>query len=304
MDEVVIRTSGLRKHYGEIKAVDGLDLEVRKGEVFSLLGPNGAGKTTTIEMLEGLRRPDSGSIEIVGLDPWRDSRRMRRRVGIIPQDFNFIPRITPVEAIRYFATLFRVPDRSDELLDLVDLKRMEKTYFMNLSGGQKQKLGLCLALVNDPELLFLDEPTTGLDPHARRNMWDVIRKLKSEGRTILLTTHYLEEAEVLSDRVGIVDHGRMVAYGTPQEIIGTHGSGKALYVSGNEEAARKIRTATGLRCTVDGDNISVGISNNSDIAVVLDIVRESGIELTTLQLREETLEDVFLKMVGTMEDSA
>ncbi len=302
MSETVVSVSGLRKYYGNIRAVDGIDLEVRKGEVFSLLGPNGAGKTTTIEMLEGLRKPDEGSIEILGLNPWKDAGSIRRRVGIIPQDFNFIQRITPAEAIRYFATLFKAPDRSEELLELVDMRNMESTYFMHLSGGQKQKLGLCLALVNDPELLFLDEPTTGLDPQARRNMWEVIRKLKSEGKTILLTTHYLEEAEVLSDRVGIVDKGKMIAGGTPQDIISKHGSGKALYVSGNDEIARKVRLETGLRCTVEGRNISVEISNNTEIARVLDIVRSSGVELETLQLREETLEDVFLKMVGKVED--
>lgn len=302
MSEVVVRASGLRKFYGEIKAVDGLDLEVRKGEVYSLLGPNGAGKTTTIEMLEGLRKQDGGEIEILGLDPWKDAHSMRKRVGIIPQDFNFIQRITPPEAIRYFATLFNSPDKSRELLEMVGLKKMEKTYFNNLSGGQKQKLGLCLALVNDPELLFLDEPTTGLDPQARRNMWDVIRNLKSEGRTILLTTHYLEEAEVLADRVGIVDHGKLIANGTPQEIIEVHGSGKALLVSGNEILAQKIRSATGLRCAVDNGNMSVEIKTNADIPGILEIVRNSGIELSTLQLREETLEDVFLKMVGRVEE--
>lgn len=302
MSEVVVRASGLRKFYGEIKAVDGLDLEVRKGEVYSLLGPNGAGKTTTIEMLEGLRKQDGGEIEILGLDPWKDAHSMRKRVGIIPQDFNFIQRITPPEAIRYFATLFNSPDKSRELLEMVGLKKMEKTYFNNLSGGQKQKLGLCLALVNDPELLFLDEPTTGLDPQARRNMWDVIRNLKSEGRTILLTTHYLEEAEVLADRVGIVDHGKLIANGTPQEIIEVHGSGKALLVSGNETLAQKIRSATGLRCAVDNGNMSVEIKTNADIPGILEIVRNSGIELSTLQLREETLEDVFLKMVGRVEE--
>lgn len=302
MSDIVVRASGLKKFYGDIKAVDGLDLEVRRGEVYSLLGPNGAGKTTTIEMLEGLRKPDGGTIDILGMDPWKDAHSMRKRVGTIPQDFNFIQRITPPEAIRYFATLFSAKDRSDELLELVGLKKMNKTYFNNLSGGQKQKLGLCLALVNDPELLFLDEPTTGLDPQARRNMWDVIRNLKSEGRTILLTTHYLEEAEMLADRVGIVDHGKLIANGTPQEIIDMHGSGKSLFVSGNQMVAQKIRSATGLRCTVDDGNMSVEIRTNSDIPGILEIVRSSGVELSTLQLREETLEDVFLKMVGRVEE--
>lgn len=302
MNEIVVKASGIRKFYGEIRAVDGLDLEVRKGEVFSLLGPNGAGKTTTIEMLEGLRKPDDGRIEILGLDPWKDASSLRRRVGIIPQDFNFIQRITPPETIRYFATLFGAPDRSRELLELVDLRNMDRTYFSNLSGGQKQKLGLCIALVNDPELLFLDEPTTGLDPHARRNMWDVIRKLKSEGRTILLTTHYLEEAEMLADRVGIVDRGRMIASGTPQEIIESQGSGKTLLISGSEQVAREIGAKTGLRCAVHGDYITVDIRDNTEISQILDIAKEAGTLLSRLQLREETLEDVFLKIVGKMED--
>lgn len=302
MADSVIEASGLMKAYGPIQAVNGLDLQVRKGEVFSLLGPNGAGKTTTIEMLEGLRKPDSGEIRILGMNPWKDESRIRRRVGIIPQGFNFVQRITPQEAIRYFATLFGVPERSEELLKLVDLYDMRKTYFTNLSGGQKQKLGLCLALVNDPELLFLDEPTTGLDPQARRNMWDVIRKLKAEGKSILLTTHYLEEAEVLADRVGIVNGGKMIASGTPQEIIDQHGSGRSLFVTGSGEVAEKVRKMTGSRCSFDGRHISVEIRENTDVPMILDLVRESGVEISTLQLREETLEDVFLKMVGSVEE--
>jgi ABC-2 type transport system ATP-binding protein len=227
---------------------------------------------------------------------------LRRRVGIIPQDFNFIGKITPAEAIRHYCRLFGMRDRSDELLTLVDLRDMGNTYFERLSGGQKQKLGLCLALVNDPELLFLDEPTTGLDPQARRNMWDVIRKLKSEGRTIMLTTHYLEEAEILADRVGIVNHGRMLIEGTPEEIIRSNGGAKILRINGDAALLEEIRAGTGLECTLSGGVVEIRISENRQILDALQIAGMSGRPLEKIELRQEGLEDVFVKMVGRMDE--
>jgi ABC-2 type transport system ATP-binding protein len=296
-----IEAHELRKYYGNIRAVDGLSLSVRQGEVFSLLGPNGAGKTTTIEMLEGLRKPDSGNISVLGLNPWKETSKMHSRVGIIPQGFNFIGRITPREGIRYFCTLFGVKDRSEELLELVDLKKVENTYFEHLSGGQKQKFGLCLALVHDPELIFLDEPTTGLDPQARRNMWDVIRKLKAEGKTVLLTTHYLEEAQVLSDRVGIVQNGRMLAEGTPSEIISRYGRGKRLLFSGDKRIEEEIR-GQGLKIEKEDGLLSVPVSEGQELPRLLTVIAQAGIKLDRLQLKEDTLEDVFIKMVGKIEE--
>src|SRR5213594_3874306 len=220
-----IEVSSLEKSYGQLKAVDGISFSVRKGEVFSLLGPNGAGKTTTIEILEGLRQRDGGQISVLGADPWKKGYQLHKKLGIIPQGFTFFPKATPREAVTYYSTLFGVKTDPDAILRKVILEDASSVYFENLSGGQKQKLGLALALVNNPGLLFLDEPTTGLDPQARRNMWDVIRELKRGGKTILLTTHYLEEAQVLADRVAIMHHGRVIASGTPDDIISQHGSG-------------------------------------------------------------------------------
>jgi ABC-2 type transport system ATP-binding protein len=221
-----IEVASLRKAYGQLQAVDSISFSVGEGEVFSLLGPNGAGKTTTIEILEGLRQKDGGEAKVLGKDPWKDGYEIHRKIGVIPQGFKFVDYATPREAINYYAALFGVKVDPDEILRRVILEDSANVYFSKLSGGQKQKVGLALSLVNDPELVFLDEPTTGLDPQARRAVWEVIRKLKGEGRSVLLTTHYLDEAQELADRVAIMNHGKIIASGTPLEIIARHGSGK------------------------------------------------------------------------------
>src|SRR5881396_3426815 len=241
-----IEVSSLEKSYGQLKAVDGISFSVRKGEVFSLLGPNGAGKTTTIEILEGLRQRDGGQVSVLAADPWKKGYQLHRKLGIIPQGFTFFPKATPREAVTYYSTLFGVKTDPDAILRKVILEDASRVYFENLSGGQKQKMGLALALVNRPDLLFLDEPTTGLDPQARRNMWEVIRELKHEGKTILLTTHYLEEAEQLADRVAIMHHGKVIASGTPNDIISQHGSGERLEIRGDSGLADYLRKTTGL----------------------------------------------------------
>ena len=220
-----IEVASLKKAYGPLSAVDSISFSVRMGEVFSLLGPNGAGKTTTIEILEGLRQRDDGEVKVLGLDPWKSGYALHHKIGVIPQGFKFVDYATPKEAIRYYSALFGVKADADAILKRVILEDSADVYFSRLSGGQKQKVGLALALVNDPELVFLDEPTTGLDPQARRAVWEVIRTLKSEGRSVLLTTHYLEEAQELADAVAIMNHGKVIASGTPAEIIERHGSG-------------------------------------------------------------------------------
>ena len=221
-----IEVSSLKKAYGSLQAVDGISFSVDEGEVFSLLGPNGAGKTTTIEILEGLREQDAGEVKVLGLDPWKQGYDLHRKIGVIPQGFKFVDYATPKEAVNYYADLFGVKVDADAILKRVILDDSANVYFSRLSGGQKQKVGLALSLVNDPELVFLDEPTTGLDPQARRAVWEVIRTLKGEGRSVLLTTHYLDEAEELADIVAIMNHGKIIASGTPPEIIARHGSGK------------------------------------------------------------------------------
>ena len=213
--EQAIVVEQLAKEYGPLRAVDGIDFAVTEGSVFAFLGPNGAGKTTTVEILEGLRRRTSGTVSVLGFDPWGEGGKLHRLIGVIPQEFRFFEKITVREAIQYYATLFANSVSVEELVAKVELTEKVDARFDTLSGGQKQKLGLALALVNDPRICFLDEPTTGLDPHARRAIWDVIRSLRAEGRTVFLTTHYLEEAELLADQVAIINHGQIVAEGTP-----------------------------------------------------------------------------------------
>ena len=298
-----ISTRDVHKSYGSLKAVDGISFEVHVGEVYSFLGPNGAGKTTTVEMLEGIRKPDSGSITVFGEEPWVSASKLRGRVGIMPQDFRFIERITPREAIKYYCTLFGVPDKSAELLDLVDLSEVQNVYFQNLSGGQKQKVGICLALVNDPELVFLDEPTTGLDPKARRKIWDLIRKLKEEERTVILTTHYLEEAQMLADRVAIMDHGKIIIEGSPSEIIKKMGKGRKLLLQYSDALYKHLREVLKIECSRSGESINVSVNSNQDVLNVLEFANRNNIELTSLSLKEDTLEDIFVDLITEQEET-
>lgn len=294
-----IEVSGLQKSYGTLRAVDEISFSVNRGEVFSLLGPNGAGKTTTIEVLEGIRQRDGGNVKVLGVDPWTNGYALHKKLGIIPQGFTFFPKATPKEAIQYYADLFGVSVDPSEILHKVVLDDAIKTYFEDLSGGQKQKVGLALSLVNNPEMLFLDEPTTGLDPQARRAVWEVIRELKKEGRSIMLTTHYLEEAEVLADRVAIMNKGKIAAMGTPAQIIAQHGSGERLEFHGDQKLADYLRQHTGLDVGYEGNNlVKVRIGEKHDILVALESMEQSGLDWTDLKTRKDSLEDVFIKLVG------
>ena len=233
-----IQVDRLEKNYGQLRAVDGISFSVEKGEVFSLLGPNGAGKTTTIEILEGLREKDDGTAKVLDYDHWRNGYDLHKKIGVIPQGFKFLDYPTPREAIAYYGALFGAKVDPDEMLKRAILEDAAIIWFQHLSGGQKQKLGMALSLVNDPEVVFLDEPTTGLDPQARRAVWEVIRKLKNEGRTVMLTTHYLEEAEELADRVAIMNHGKIVAMGTTGQIEAKYGSGQRMVVRAGDDLFR------------------------------------------------------------------
>jgi ABC-2 type transport system ATP-binding protein len=294
-----IEVTGLKKYYGELKAVDGISFTVNKGEVFGLLGPNGAGKTTTIEILEGLRQRDGGDIKVLGLDPWKNGYAVHKKIGVIPQEFTFFEKTSPREAIIYYADLFNIKVDADAILKDVLLEDSAKRHFDNLSGGQKQKTGLALSLVNSPELLFLDEPTTGLDPNARRAIWDVIRGLKAKGKTIVLTTHYLDEAQQLSDKVAIMDYGRIVAMGTSEEIIQQHGSGERLEIHGSQQLADYIKANTELQ--VDYNNakgeITVPLKKKIDALAALAAAEQSGMEWGEIQTRQDSLDDVFIKLV-------
>jgi ABC-2 type transport system ATP-binding protein len=288
----------LRKSYGDVKAVDGVCLTVEDGQVFSLLGPNGAGKTTTIEILEGLRRRDGGDAKVLGLDPWSQGDELHKKMGIIPQGFRFFDYTTPREAVRYYADLFDAKVDADEILKQVVLEDSASVYYNRLSGGQKQKLGLALALVNDPQLVFLDEPTTGLDPQARRAVWDVIRKLRSEDRSVLLTTHYLEEAQVLADKVAIMNKGKIAISGTPEEILEKEGSGERFEVRAAKSLCEYLKSETKLKVEYDNGMVSVLLERPHDALVALSEIEQSGIEWRGLRTREDTLEDIFVKMVG------
>ncbi len=293
-----IEVQGLEKNYGRLKAVDGTSFSVQEGEVFSLLGPNGAGKTTTIEILEGLRQQDVGTVRVLGLDPWREGYELHKRIGVIPQGFKFLDYPTPREAIVYFAALFGKKVDPDEMLKRVILEDAGKVWFQNLSGGQKQKLGMALSLVNDPEVVFLDEPTTGLDPQARRAVWEVIRRLKNEGRTVMLTTHYLEEAEELADRVAIMNHGKIVAMGTTDEIEAKYGSGTRMTVRAKDDLLTFLRENTKLKAEGRDGMISIALRDRDDAMVALGSIEESGVEWGDLTVKRDSLEDVFLKLVG------
>ena len=301
---IPVEISSVRKSYGDLKAVDGVSFSVNEGEVFALLGPNGAGKTTLIEIMEGLRKRDGGTVKVLGLDPWGNGYVLHRRIGVIPQDFTFFDKANPREAVEYYADLFGVSVDPDEILKEVVLDDSANVLFENLSGGQKQKLGLALSLVNSAELLFLDEPTTGLDPNARRTIWDVIRGLKDKGRTVILTTHYLDEAEQLSDRVAIMNHGHIVAMGASEDIIETHGSGERLEVHGTEELAAYIRANTNLEVEYKGKGlVSIRLSQKHDVLAALTAVEQSGLDWHDIHTRRDSLDDVFVKLVsGTIDE--
>jgi ABC-2 type transport system ATP-binding protein len=295
-----IEVSSLKKYYGDLKAVDNISFTVSQGEVFGLLGPNGAGKTTTIEIMEGLRERDGGEVKVLGFDPWKNGYELHKKIGVIPQEFTFFEKTTPKEAIIYYAELFNIKVNPDEILKEVLLEESAKVYFDSLSGGQKQKTGLALSLVNSPELLFLDEPTTGLDPNARRAIWEVIRRLKAMGKTIILTTHYLDEAQQLADRVAIMDHGRIVAMGTTEEIIQQHGSGERLDIHGNEKLAEYIKSNTDLQVEYNSakGEITIPLKKKIDALAALAAAEQSGIEWGEITTRQDSLDDVFVKLVN------
>ncbi len=298
-----IEVDSLTKSYGSLKAVDQVSFSVNKGEVFSLLGPNGAGKTTIVEILEGLRNRDSGEVRVLGIDPWKDGSTIHKRIGVIPQGFMFLPYITPKEAIRYYSNLFSVKVDVDEILRKVILEDSANTYFMRLSGGQRQKIGLALSLVNNPELVFFDEPTTGLDPQARRAVWEVIRNLKKEQISVLLTTHYLEEAEELADRIAIMNRGKIIASGTPPEIIEKYGSGEKLRVRGDRKLYNYLKDNTKLEVKYQEGTVSILIERKEDAIGALGAIQESGEAWADLTIQHDSLEDVFLGLISAKLES-
>jgi ABC-2 type transport system ATP-binding protein len=296
-----LRVRGLTKRYKDVVAVDGIDLDVSAGECFGLLGPNGAGKTTTIEICEGLTPRDAGDVEVLGLRWESDGAALRQRLGIQLQETQLAEKLTVIETLDLFRSFFHQGPEPAELIALVQLDEKRDARVGNLSGGQKQRLALACALVGDPQLLFLDEPTTGLDPQARRQLWDLIERFKQDGRTILLTTHYMDEAERLCGRVGIMDHGKVIALGTPRELIASIGVEHVVEVATAGDAdAGPIGRIAGIRdVRVTDGTLRMQVSElHRAVPALLDELGRQGQEPTELRTHSATLEDVFVALTG------
>ncbi len=320
---LALRIRGLHKAFGDVHAVDGIDLEVGAGECFGLLGPNGAGKTTTIEICEGLTTPDAGAVELLGRNWQQDADELRQLIGIQLQETQFPEKLTVEEVLRLFRSFYRRGMTLNGAITLAQLEEKRRARVGGLSGGQKQRLAMATALVGDPELLFLDEPTTGLDPQARRHVWDLVERLKQAGRTIILTTHYMEEAERLCDRVAIMDHGRVIALGTPRELIATVGGEDIVEFAVGPKANAGPSTRSGAPGLAQDDNQEIvdvealkaipGVRSHrvdeglhqlsvselhTAVPRIFAALKGQGVHLSEFRTHSATLEDVFVRLTG------
>jgi ABC-2 type transport system ATP-binding protein len=296
----VIKVSGIRKTYGSTVAVSEVSFEVNEGEIFGLIGPNGAGKTTTMECVEGVRKPDRGKISILGLDPFRDVYQLQNRIGVQLQQAQLQKRIKVWEAVDLWASLYTKAVDARQLLEQLGLTGKRNAWFMNLSGGQKQRLFIALALINDPEVVFLDELTTGLDPQSRRAIWDLVRGIRDRGKTIFMTTHLMEEAERLCDRVAIIEHGKIVEIGRPEDLVRRHCPDRSvLLATDNAVAEERLRTIPSLE-TVTRQNSQFTLQGRGDdfVTEVIQCLSENQIRVTDFRTVLPNLEDVFLKLTG------
>jgi len=300
MNDPVIRVSGIRKAYGPVVAVDEVSFEVRRGEIFGLVGPNGAGKTTTMECLEGLRSPDRGHVSVLGLDPFRAGTALKIKIGVQLQEAQLQKRLKVGEAVRFWASIYPSTLDPEALLEQLGLREKRNAWFMTLSGGQKQRLFIALALINDPEVVFLDELTTGLDPQARRAIWDLVRGIRERGKTVVLTTHLMEEAERLCDRVAIIEHGRVIDVDTPRGLVARHCPDRMVVVATADASARERFLVLPGVDAVDADGTSMTIRGRNPALVtdVIQCVSRHGMAVTDFHTTVPTLEDVFLRLTG------
>jgi len=303
MSEPCIQVSSLKKNYGQMEAVRGIDFTVEHGEVFGLLGPNGAGKTTTVEILEGLRPRSSGSVRVLGFDPAADTRALKERIGVCLQATNLPDKIKLHEAMRLFGSFYQKTVDADELLKRLQLSEKRNAIYSSLSGGQKQRLALAMAMINDPQLIFLDEPTTGLDPQVRLEIHKLILELRDKKRTIVLTTHYIEEAERLCDRVAIIDQGRIIAIGAPRDLIAnTFGASRIeIRFAQPLPADETIPHSDGAKTILSDDRTLLNITAEKPARAIVDFAKwvdQRGLELADIQLKHPTLEAVFLELTG------
>ncbi|MGC1298319.1 MAG: ABC transporter ATP-binding protein [Alloacidobacterium sp.] len=297
----VIQVFGVRKTYGRTVAVDEVSFDVSEGEIFGLIGPNGAGKTTTMECIEGLRRPDRGTISVLGLDPLRDVYKLQDRIGVQLQQAQLQKRIKVWEAVDLWASLYRKKAiDAEHLLEQLGLTDKRGAWFMNLSGGQKQRLFIALALINDPEVVFLDELTTGLDPQSRRAIWDLVRGIRDRGKTVFLTTHLMEEAERLCDRVAIIEHGRIIDIDSPNRLVDKHCPERSVALTTeNPIAAERFRAIPGVDAVICNDKrITIRGRGDDLVTDVIDCLSENRIRVTDFRTILPNLEDVFLKLTG------
>ncbi|MFW6230017.1 MAG: ABC transporter ATP-binding protein [Halanaerobium sp.] len=296
-----IEISDLKKSYGPVKAVDGISFYVKQGQIFTLLGPNGAGKTTTIEILEGLKEADSGQLEFFGQKVDKISQREKEDIGVLLQRNNYIEKIKVKEMLKMFSSFYKKTLPVDEIFQKIALKDKADAFVENLSGGQQQRLSIGLALINDPKIIYLDEPTTGLDPQARRNLWDLIEGLKADGKTIFLTTHYMEEAERLSDYVYIMDQGKIIADGSPEELIDNLGQENVIDFSRNGLREIEIDALKEIypELKTNDDNISIYVKDlASALPALINWAEDTDFKLDNLKIRRPNLEDVFIELTG------
>lgn len=298
---MVIEVEGIYKSFGDTKAVNGISFEVRKGEIFGMIGPNGAGKTTTIECIEGLKKPDSGRISVLGLDPWKDRKKLYNKIGVQLQETSYPDNLKVNEICKLFSSFYSNPVPYEELLKKFDLYEKKNAYISKMSGGQKQKLAIILALIARPEIVFLDELTTGLDPHARRSMWGLVKELKNEGMTVYMTTHYMQEAEFLCDRLAIVDKGQIIAMDTMENIFSKYAGDEVISFNAqmsdaDVEEIKKISCVNNAE--IKNDEITVYAQGTNCVSEIVMFLQNKSIGYKNLRTRSANLEDIFLKLTG------